>query len=62
MSASGTVYTAEDIYNAMNSNKLSSEGYIFGYNGFLKTKQSIANDFKNSGYKSKDGMLTYSPS
>lgn len=62
VSASGTVYTAEDIYNAMNSNKLSSEGYIFGYNGFLKTKQSIANDFKNSGYKSKDGMLTYSPS
>lgn len=62
VSASGTVYTASDVYNAMLNNKLSSQGYIFGYTGFLKTKQSIANDFKNSGYKSKDGTLTYSPS
>lgn len=60
--ASGNVYTAEDIYNAMTNNKLSSGGYIFGYTGFLKTKASIANDFKNSGYKSKDGTLTYTPS
>lgn len=62
VSASGSIYTANEVYNAMNDNKLSENGYIFGYTGLLKSKKSIANDFKDSGYKSKDGTLTYYPS
>lgn len=62
VSATGSVYTAEEVYNAMVNNKLSSSGYIFGYNSLLKSSKSVATSFKNAGYKSKDGTITYYPS
>ncbi len=62
ISATGSVYTAQDVYNAMMNNKLSSSGYIFGYNSLLKSGKSVATSFKNAGYKSKDGTITYYPS
>lgn len=62
VSATGSVYTAEEVYNAMVNNKLSSSGYIFGYNSLLKSSKSVATSFKNAGYKSKDGNITYYPS